>query len=158
MSKIVKIYSDDPLVHYAQTKLPPETTRNQINGILAEYGVKKVAWNFDIPREVWVLFDDEETIQGFPIRVPVKVPCPTIWNRANPRAHSPDKKVENIDWKVSLRVMYWFIKTHLETGYAMQSGKAIAFLAYIKSANGQQVKDFFLPELAKYKALTEEPI
>jgi hypothetical protein len=87
----MKIYSNDPLVHYATTELSPERTQMQINGILAEYGVKKVAWNFDIPREVWVLFDVVETIEGTPIRVPVKVVCPTIWDPSRPRARDQRK-------------------------------------------------------------------
>jgi hypothetical protein len=53
--------------------------------------------------------------------------------------------------------MYHFIYTHLNAAYAMQSGKAIAFLGFIQAKDGKQLKDMILPELNQYQALTEEP-
>ena len=154
----MKIYSDDPLVHYATTELSPERTQQQINGILAEYGVKKVAWNFDIPREVWVLFDIVETIEDVPIKVAVKVVCPTIWDPVRPRAHDPSKRLEGINWKISMRAMYWYIKTHLETAYAMQSTKTVAFLGFIQSADpNKTLKDYILPQLKRFAQLEVRP-
>jgi hypothetical protein len=153
-----KIYSDDPLVHYANTKLSVERTKAQIDGILAEYGIKKVAWNFDIPRDVWILFDIIEAIDDIPIKVAVKVVCPTIWDPARPRAHDPANRLEQINWKISIRAMYWYIKTHLETAYAMQSSKTVAFLGYIQSADPKKtLKDFILPQLTKFAQLEVRP-
>jgi hypothetical protein len=154
----MKIYSNDPLVHYATTELGPERTRDQINGILAEYGIKKIAWNFDIPREVLVLFDILETIDDMPIKVAVKVHCPTIWDPARPRAHDPKNRLEQINWKISMRAMYWYIKTHLETAYAMQSTKTVAFLGFIQSADpNKTLKDFILPQLKRFAQLEVRP-
>lgn len=156
---VTKIYTNDPLVHYATTELSPQRTRDQINGILAEYGIKKVAWNFDIPREVWVLFDLTEVIDGTAIKVAVKVKCPTLWDPARPRARDPAGRVESINWKISMRAMYWYIKTHLETAYAMQSSNTVAFLGFIQSADpNKTLKDFILPQLTRYAQLTEQSV
>jgi hypothetical protein len=147
-----KIYTDDPLVHYATTDLSIERTKMQIDGILAEYGVKKVGWNWDIPREASVFFEIVETVENVPIRLSVKVICPTLWAREKPRARPP--RLEEIDWKVSLRAMYWYIKTHLETAYAMESSKTVAFLGFIQGADpNKRLKDYILPQLSKYAAL-----
>lgn len=148
----MKIYSGDPLVHYATTELSSERTKAQIDGILAEYQVKDVLWHYDIPREAYVIFKIEETINERPVKVGVKVVCPAIWDRERPRARPP--RLEEINWKVSMRAMYWFIKTHLETAYAMQSGKAVAFLPFIQSSNPEKtLKDYILPRLSEYTAL-----
>jgi hypothetical protein len=147
-----KIYTDDPLVHYATTDSSPERTKMQIDGILAEYGVKKVGWNWDIPREVWIIFDIVEVIEKVSINLSVKVICPTLWARERPRARPP--RLEEIDWKVSLRAMYWYIKTHLETAYAMKSSKTVAFLPFIRGADpNKTLKDYILPQLNRYAAL-----
>lgn len=153
---VFKIYSDDPLVHYATTELPPARTKQQIDGVLAEYGIKVVTWSFDIPREVYVIFFLEEKVEGHQVKIPVKVVCPTIWDRARPRAHTPEARTEQINWKVSLRVMFWFIKTHLETTYAMQSGNVVGFLPFLMSSNPQKLlKDYILPQLNRFIALED---
>lgn len=152
---IIKIYSDDPLVHYAHTNLPPARTKQQIDGILAEYGVTVVTWSFDIPREVYVIFWFEDKVEGRLTKIPAKIACPTIWNRARPRAHTPEARTEQIDWKTSMRVMFWFIKTHLETAYAMQSGNVVGFLPFLMGSNQKLLKDYLLPQLNRFIALED---
>lgn len=151
MSVSKKIFSDDPLIKYATTKISAERSKAEIDGILAEYQVKDVFWHYDPPRSVYVMFKIEETVNGIPINAPVRVDCPTIWNRAKPRGRPPTP--EQISWQVSMRAMYHFIYTHLNNAYAMQSGKTVAFLAYIQSTQGKQLKDVILPRLSEYAAL-----
>ena len=151
-----RIFVDDPLVHYATTTVSTERTKMQIDGILAEYGVKDVMWHWDLPRQVYVMFKIEEEIKQQPIMVGVRVDCPTLWNREKPARGRRNFQAEEINWMISLRAMYHFLKTHLETEYAMQSGKAVAFLAYVQTGNDRQVKDMILPELRQYEALTEQ--
>lgn len=148
-----KIYTDDPLIKYATTALKAERTKQQIDGILAEYQVKDVWWHYDIPREVWVRFGIEEEINGHIVTVGVRVDCPTIWNRAKPRGRTPESRVESINWDVSMRAMYHFIYTHLNAAYAMKSGKIVAFLGYIAGVNDKQLKDLILPILNEHAAL-----
>ena len=152
-----KVYTDDPLIKYTNTKVKADRTKQLIDGVLAEYQVKDVWWHYDIPHEAWVKFKIEETINGVPISVGVRVDCPTIWDRA--RTKRRPLTPEQINWDISMRAMYHFIYTHLNAAHAMQSGKAIAFLGYIVSGDRTQLKDLVLPELArlkKYAALTEQ--
>jgi len=47
-----------------------------------------------------------------------------------------------------MRVMYWFIKSHLEAAYLLQSGKTAAFLPYIASKDGEKtLKDVIVPRI-----------
>jgi hypothetical protein len=150
---LIKIYVDDPLVHYALTDVPIQRTKMQIDGILAEYAVKDVFWHFDIPISAYVTFGIEEEVQGRKISLGVRVDCPTLWDREKSARGRRPYQPEAINWKVSLRVMYHFLKTHLETAYAMQSGKAIAFLSYVRTGKDRQVKDEMLQNLNQYSAL-----
>ena len=58
-----------------------------------------------------------------------------------------------------MRAMWWFIKTHLEMAYVMQSEKTVAFLPWITSSDGKHtLKDtilYRLSELQDLPALSE---
>jgi hypothetical protein len=151
-----RIYTDDPLIKYATTAIKAERTKQQIDGVLAEYQVKDVWWHFDIPRESWVRFAIEEEVNGHVVKVGVRVDCPTIWERAKPRGRTPESRIESINWDVSMRAMYHFIYTHLNAAYAMRSGKIVAFLGYIAGVDNKQLKDILLPKLNEYAALELE--
>lgn len=155
MEKIKKIYSDDPLVHYKGSTVSSERTKAEIDGLLAEYGVKDTLWHW-VPEQfdVWVQFGVEEMMEGQMVKGTAKVPCPTIWDRAKPRGRPPTP--EHINMRHGLRAMHWFIKTHLETAYAMQSGKIVAFLPYIQAGKDKALKDVILPQLRMYQALEDK--
>jgi hypothetical protein len=149
MPNIKKIYSDDPLIKFTTTQLSAERSKQQIDGVLAEYQVKDVYWHYDPPRSIYVMFKIEELINDVPIMVSVRVDCPTIWNRARTkrRPFTP----EEINWAVSMRAMYHFIYTHLNNAYAMQSSKTVAFLGYIQTnVEGKVLKDLLIPRLNEY--------
>jgi hypothetical protein len=149
-----KIYTDDPLIKYSGTTLKAERTKQQIDGVLAEYQVKDVMWHYDVPRSVYVIFKIEEEINSVMVKVGVRVDCPTIWDRAKPRGHPP--RSEQINWDVSMRAMYHFIYTHLNSAHAMKSGKVVAFLGYVATGEKTQLKDVILPRLREYAALEEK--
>jgi hypothetical protein len=146
----MKIYTDDTLVSYRSTTIDPEKTRDEISAILREYDVGLIAWNWKEPYDnVWVQFQIEEVIDNYPIKVSAKVICPTIWDKAN-RNHG-----EQPNLKVSMRALYWYIKSHLETAYAMQSSKASAFLPDM-IVNGHRFFEVIKPQLDQYKALESQ--
>jgi hypothetical protein len=154
MSKplIRKIYTDDPLIKYTTTTIPPDRTKHEIDGVLAEYEVKDVYWHWDLEHNnVYVMFKIEEIVAGLPVLASARVDCPTIWDKAKPRGHPP--KPEQVNWMVSLRAMHHFIYTHLNAAYAMQSSKTVAFLGYIQNVDGKQLKELIIPRLSEYRAL-----
>ena len=121
---ILKIYSDDPNLPYKTTKLKALYTRSEIDGLFAKWGVKDTYWRWDPDNnEVFVQFKIVEKIDDVPRQFSAKVEAPAIWDRKT------RSKAESINWDISMRVMFWFIKSHLEAAYLLQSSKTVAFLA-----------------------------
>ena len=57
-----------------------------------------------------------------------------------------------------MRVMYWFIKSHLEAAYLLQSSKTAAFLPYIASKDGEKtLKDLIIPRMNELPQLAALP-
>ena len=152
----MKIYSVDPNLPYKSTKLKALYTRSEVDGLFAKWGVKDVYWRWDPDHnDVFVQFKIVEEIDSVPLQVSAKVEAPVIWN------HKTRSKAEEVNWNISMRVMYWFIKSHLEAAYLLQSSKTAAFLPYIASKNGEKtLKDVIIPrmnELQQLTALPEKP-
>jgi hypothetical protein len=154
---MVKIYSDDPLVHYKNSEIAPERTRAEIDGILAEWAVKDTYWRWNPGQnDVFVQFKIEEKINDLPSSVVVKVVCPIVWDREKPKCRPP--RTEQVNWRISMRAMWWFIKTHLEMAFVMQSEKTVAFLPWITSSDGQHtLKDTILSRLSEIQDLPVLP-
>ena len=157
-----KIYSDDPLLRFKDTEVPPQRTKHDIDGALAAFEVEEILWKWTPhlietgePGEIYVAFKVQEMTNGVLIRVPVRIDCPAIWDRANKLARTPEKRLERVNWRISMRIMYHFIYNSLNTLYAMRSSKVVAFLGYIQTGNGQQVKDRLIPALRQLEALPE---
>jgi hypothetical protein len=153
----LKIYSDDPNLPYKTTKLKALYTRSEIDGLFAKWGVKDVCWRWDLEgHEVHVIFKIKEEIEGHPVDVSARVECPIIWD------HKTRAKEEDINWNISLRVMYWYIKSHLEAAYLLQSSKTVAFLSDLKGKDDRQsLKDLIIPhigDIQKMAALPKMPI
>jgi hypothetical protein len=149
----VKIYSDDPNLPYKTTKLRALYTKSEIDGLFAKWGVKDVFWHWDPERNnVFVLFKIFEEIEGTPLQVSARIEAPAIWD------HKTRSKAESVNWDISLRVMYWFLKSHLESAYLLQSSKTAAFLPYIASKDGAKVlKDVLIPRINEIQQLTAFP-
>lgn len=149
----MKIYSDDPNLLYKTIKLKALYTKSEIDGMFAKWGVKDVYWRWDPEHnDVFVQFKIVEEIDGIPIQVSTKVDAPAIWD------HKTRSKAESINWNISMRVMYWFIKSHLESAYLLQSSKTAAFLPYITSKEGGRVlKDVIIPRMSEVQQLSALP-
>ena len=149
----MKIYSDDPNLPYKTTKLKALYTKSEIDGLFAKWGVKDVYWHWDPEHnDVCVQFKIVEDIDGSPVDVSVKVEAPAIWD------HKTRAKAEIVNWDISMRVMHWFIKSHLEAAFLLQSSKTAAFLPYIASSDGAKVlKDIIIPRMNEVQHLEALP-
>jgi hypothetical protein len=150
---ILKIYSDDPNLPYKTTKLKALYTRSEIDGLFAKWGVKDVYWRWDPEyNDVFVQFKIAEEVDGVPLQVSAKVEAPCIWD------HKTRSKAECVNWDISMRVMFWFIKSHLEAAYLLQSSKTAEFLPYIASGDGSHtLKDIVVPRLNELQRLIALP-
>ena len=149
----MKVYSDDPNLPYKTTKLKALYTKSEIDGLFAKWGVKDVYWHWDPEHnDVFVQFKIVEEINGLPLQVSAKVDAPAIWD------HKTRARAECVNWDISMRVMYWFIKSHLEAAYLLQSSKTAAFLPYIASKDGATVlKDVIIPRMNEVQQLSALP-
>lgn len=152
----MKVYTDDPRVHYIKTTVSPERTREEISAKLREYDTSLIAWNWkpDV-NDIWVMFNIEEVIDGIPAKVTAKVVMPTIWDKAVRNSPKPERRIEQVNLKVSMRAMFWYIKTHMETAYAMQSSRVAAFLPDLTTRGGVRFFDQMKAELDQFKAIED---
>ena len=66
---------------------------------------------------------------------------PIIWDKAVNRSPDPKRMVEQVNLKVSMRALFWYIKANLENSYAMQSSRVAAFLPDTIQPNGKRMFD-----------------
>ncbi len=149
----MKLYTDDRIVPYKTTKINPLSTKAEIDGLLARYGIKKTMWEWDIENnKVSLTFEINEIINERQVQPAIRVEPPRIWDKGSRSRH------EAINWTVSMRVMFWFLKSHLEMAYLMQSGKTTEFLPYVQvNEKGQTVKDVVVPRLEELRQLAALP-
>jgi hypothetical protein len=142
---VTQIFSNDPVVPYKTTQINPLTTKAEIDGLLARWGIKKSAWDWDLENGKAVLnFEIKETIEGKETHVVVELKTPLIYDRPTRRN---SKLVVN--WRVSIRVLYWWLKSHLEYHYLSQSSKTAMFLPFIQGANGKTLEKMLIPRLGE---------
>lgn len=152
----MKVYTDDPKVHYITTTISAERTRDEISEVLRAYDTFDIAWHWrPESNDVYVGFIIEEIIDGVPARIGAKVVMPTIWDKAIKKSPNPERRNEQINLKVSMRAMFWYIKSHLETAYAMQSSRVAAFLPDMVTRNGQRYFDVMKERLEQFRALED---
>lgn len=139
-----KIYVDNRNVPYKETRIKALETKSEIEAVFAKFGVKDTTWHWDPEgSEVYVTFDIFENIDGQTILVKGKVDAPVIWR------HKSNNGPERIDWNVSLRTMYWYIKTHLESAFLWGSSRVAMFLPNLTNDRGDTFEKVFVPQLAK---------
>ena len=154
----MKIYTDDPLIHYKDTTINPERTMDEISAILREYDAIDIHWHYKPEaNDIYVQFGIEEVIDDVHVKVAAKVVCPVIWNKANYHKRNPADRVEHVDFKVSMRAMYWYIKSQLENSYAMQSSRVAAFLPDMVTPSGRRYFDEMKEHLNKYTPIEYRP-
>jgi hypothetical protein len=61
--------------------------------------------------------------------------------------------VERVNLKVSMRAMFYYIKTHLESAYYMQSSRVAGFLSDMVTPNGKRYFDTLKERLDQFQAL-----
>lgn len=142
--EIMKIYTDDPNLPYKTTKLNALYSKSEIDGLFAKFGVYDVFWHWDLAgNDVYVMFKIKEEVNGIPVDVSAKVEAFPAWD------HKTRNKVESINWNISMRTMYWFIKSHLEAAYLQQSSKTATFLPYIMGTESDQtLGNLIIPRLS----------
>lgn len=147
----MKIYTEDRLVPYKTTTVDPLTTKAEIDGLLARWGIRQVFWDWNPEQnKVVVMFKLPENFGD--VQPGVRLEPPRIWTKGN------RKRNEEINWAVSMRVLFWFLKTNLESAYLMQFDKTTAFLPWIVTgADGKTLRDIVLPRLGRVSALEELP-
>jgi hypothetical protein len=160
---MIKIYADDPKVHYTATTVSPERTRDEISEVLRQYDTSLIAWNWKYNsndeleyNNVWVQFQIEEIIDGYNAKITAKIFMPTIWNKAVRRSPDPKRRVESVNLKVSMRAMFWYIKANMENAYAMQSSRVAAFLSDMVTPNGNRFFDEMKQRLDTFSAIEDK--
>lgn len=126
-----RIYVNDPNfnVPYKKTRKSPSQSRMDINGILAKWDVKDVWWRWNLKEnDIYVRFQIIEEIDNKLVAPIILIRPPLIWNKGSSRSKH---KKDTINWKISMRIMHWYIKSLLEIAYLSQSGKTVAFLSYV---------------------------
>jgi len=150
----LKIYTDDPLVSYKGTTISADRTRHEIDAKLREYGVADIHWHWKPEvNDVYVQFGIEEVIDGIPVKIAAKVVCPKIWSKAKSRSPKTENRHEQVNLQISMRVMWWYIKTHLESAYAMQSSRVAGFLADMITPSGERCFDVVKKRLDRLPTL-----
>jgi len=147
---MTKIYTEDRLVPYKTTKIDPLTTKAEIDGLLARWGIRKVGWNWNPEKDlVTVIF---ELPPEFGMTQSIKLESPRIWTKGN------RNRREEVNWQVSMRMLFWYLKTNLENAYLMQFDKTTAFLPFIVGSDGQtKLKDIIIPRLERVSELLALP-
>lgn len=143
---MVKIYSDDSIVPYKKTQVDPRTTKADIEGLLARWGIKKAGWDWALDEGRCILeFQYFESINGKPVSQWIKVSPPIIWKRKSLKRTGNQE--DTINWSVSLRVLYWWLKTGLEMIYLSQSDKTTMFLPFIMNAEEKTLAEILVPKI-----------
>jgi hypothetical protein len=142
---MTQIFSNDPVVPYKTTKINPLTTKAEIEGLLARWNIKKYAWNWDPENsDITLNFQVTEIIEEKEVNVVVQLECPHIYDKPSRR----NPKLQ-INWQVSMRVLYWWLKPHLEYHYLSQSTKLAMFLPFIQGSNGKTLEKTLVPRLSQ---------
>ena len=141
-----------------KTTIAPERTKAEIDEKLRAYGTYDIYWHWRPEQnDVYVQFIIEEVIDELPAKVGVKVVMPTLWDKGNRNAKTPERRVEKVNLNCSMRTMFWYIKSNLENSYAMQSSRVAAFLPDMIGKNGTWFFDEMKQHLDQFKALESKP-
>lgn len=151
MSK--KLYRSDKKLPYRSSKIGPERSKEAIDKCLHSWGITKTAWDWALDENRVILqFELSEHFQdleGQDVEMPVVITLkpPTVWMRNG----------VDIDWRLSMRLFFWYIKNMLAMAYAMQSSKTVAFLAHIQVSPTETLQDIVMPNLTKIQQLKALP-
>jgi hypothetical protein len=103
---------------YKSTKIDPDRTRVDIDKLLRKYGVKKIIWASDYEsNDVQLAFEVEAEIQGIRKGFTVKVRPPLILKRVRVynRKLMKSEHIQVPNWPQSMRILYWYLKSKIES-------------------------------------------
>jgi hypothetical protein len=131
---------------YDRTEIDVIKSQNDIQQLLLEYGAEGIQWivfRDDLPRLAFII---EANINGTRKKVGVQIDAPII---------RPKNSPQGINYKQSMRVMYWYVKSKLEAvAYGVKTFEK-EFLDDIvyRLPDGREVKvgDLILKQVAEGK-------
>ena len=144
----MKIYSDDKVVPYKNTRVDPRSTKDEIEGLLARWGIKKSGWDWALDEGRCILeFQYNEFVKNTHVAQWIKVEPPIIWKRKSTKRTGNQEDI--INWSVSLRVLWWWLKANLEMTYLGQSDKTTMFLPFIMNAEEKTLAQLLVPKITR---------
>lgn len=150
-----KIFNNDSNLPLKSTTKRPMDSRRDIDGELAKWGIKRVMWNWDLDNGLCeITFElPKEKFHDVEMSPAVRLTPPIVWRKKG------RYKAAEIDWRLSIRLLYWYIHYQLAWVYANQSSPIVAFLPHIQTGKDKTVKDTIIPMLSNLKALpgNEQP-
>ena len=152
---IKRIFNKDCNLPLKSTMKSPLDSQRDINGDLGKWGVTVILWKWDLDKGICqITFKlPKEKFHGIEMSPAVRLTPPIIWRKKG------RNKPAEIDWRLSIRLLYWYIHYQLAWVYANQSSPIVAFLPHIQTGNNETLKDIILPRLTNLKGLPyeEEP-
>jgi len=150
MSEENKIFCDDSNLPLKSTTKRPMDSKRDIDAELARWGITKTMWDWDLSRStgVEVAFQlPRDKFYNSDIPLSVRLTPPIVWKRTR------KGKSAEIDWRLSIRLLYWYIHYQMAWIYANQSSPVVAFLPHIAVSGNETVKDRVIPQMENLKAL-----
>lgn len=78
----MKIYDTDPEVYARTTKIKPDRTKAEIDGLFARYGIKDVWWRYDLKGgDIFVQFILSENFEDKKRNITVKIEPHPIYTK-----------------------------------------------------------------------------
>ena len=146
-----KIYNDDSNLPLKSTVKRPIDSKRDIDAELAKWGITKVMWDWDIENGkceiAFQLPPDKFYTSEIPLGVRMKPPI--VWQKRGKNSRKPHE----IDWRLSIRLLYWYVHYQLAWVYANQSSPVVAFLPHIAVSGEKTLKDVVIPQIENMKAL-----
>ena len=147
--ELEKIFYTDTNLPLKTTKKCPIDSRRDIDAELARWGISKVLWEWNLDVGLCKITFELPADKFHDMPLAVQLEPPRIWRKKG------KYKDPEIDWRVSVRLLYWFVHYQLAWVYANQSSSAIAFLPHIQVGEGKNVTDVVLPHISNLKALPD---
>lgn len=147
-----RVYDTDPIVPYKTTEHSERQTQMEINALLARWGVTKSGWEWDPEHnKIQLTFQFSENVdfinqktgeqEQAEIHPIITLEPPYLWHKAS------RTKPEIINWRISMRVLHWFMKSLLEMAYLTGCSKTSLLLPFVTNQGGQKLYEVMLPKL-----------
>lgn len=132
-----KIYVNDSEIPipYNQTNVKAKDTKWAIIRLFEKWGIEEYMWlGGKKEGKIGVVFKINEAVKGYRIQAEIAVLCPT-------HIYKKTRKGDVIDWDVAMRMLYWHIKSRIESSYFMNMPMVKSFQGHINrlSLDGEQV-------------------